>query len=265
MDCEEKDTERAKTHLENELKKFGVDFGSGCYQLYDVHDSKTILSVDDRKTGKLRGGTDLIIGPSGLHQLGVVQQCCVAVELKTFENVQKHNGLGSFNTQATLELIASNYFSNQMTVVFLTDLCSDATIFTMRRNVKDGFDVENGVDSLSIVIYEKLTISQGAQYIANHLVKDCVPKKTHKLEAVEKEADAILKVFKKSRVSPLEDSVEWEQFQDMLQDCAPGTRERAQLTPLGHWSARAGIPHCPSKYPVQGEGNRESWPHPQSV
>lgn len=219
MDSEEKDTPRAKLHLENELKKFGIVFGRGNFQLYDVHANKTILSLEDRKTGKLSGGTDLIIGPFGLHQLGLVQQSCVAVELKTAENVEK-NGLGAFTAQATLELIASNYFSNQMTVVLLTDLCSGANVFTLNRNQND---------SISVVIYENLTISQGAKFVADHIAKDCVPTKNHKLELGEKDADLILRVFKRSRVSPLEDSVEWEHFQDMLQDSAPGTRERAEI------------------------------------
>ena len=205
VDSEEKDTARAKHHLEDELKKFGLQFGRGHYQLYDVHANKTILSVDDKKTGKLNGGTDLIIGPYGLHKLGVVQQCCVAVELITDENVEKSNGLGSFTAQATLELIASNYFSNQMTVVLLTDLCSGATVLTLNRHQND---------SVSVVIYEDLTINQGATFIVNHLSMDCVPKRAHKLElSGEKEADLILRAFKKSRVSPLEDSVEWEHSQ----------------------------------------------------
>jgi hypothetical protein len=74
-----------------------------------------------------------------------------------------------------------------------------------------------------------LTISQGAQFVADHIAKDCVPTKNHKLEFGEKDADLTLRVFKKSRVSPLEDSVEWEHFQDMLQDSAPRTRERAEI------------------------------------
>jgi hypothetical protein len=219
MDSEDEDTPRARAHLENELKKFGIEFGRGKYQLYDVHTKKTLLSLDDRKTGKLNGGTDLIIGPYGLHEIGVVQQSCVAVELKSAENVEQ-NGLDAFTAQATLELIASNYFSNQMTVVLLTDLCSGASVFTLNRNEHD---------SISVVIYEKLTISQGAQFVADHIAKDCVPARNHVLEYGEKDADLTLKVFKKSRVSPLEDSVEWEHFQDMLQDCAPGTRERAEI------------------------------------
>jgi hypothetical protein len=216
---EDRDTPQAKIHLENELKKFGVQFGRGHYQLYDVHSHKSILDVEDCKTGNLKGGTDLIIGPHGLHILGIVQQNCVAVELKTEEDVRKY-GLGAFTAQATLELIASNYYSNQMTVVCLTDLCSGAAVFTLNRD-------EN--DSISILIYEDLSISQAAKFIADHLAEECVPKRTHKLENGERDVDMILRVFKKSRVSPLEDSVEWEHFQDMLQDCPPGTKERAEI------------------------------------
>jgi hypothetical protein len=183
-----------------------------------VHNWKDILNVEDRKTGKLNGGTDLILGPFGLHVLGVVQQSCVAVELKTEEAAK--DGFGCFTAQATLELIASNYFSNQMTVVVLTDLSSGATIFTLRR-------YEN--DAISVIIYENLTVSQALSFIASHLTEACVPLRHFVLEQGEKVADVTLRTFKKARVSPLEDSVVWEQFQDMLQDSQPGTRGRAEI------------------------------------
>jgi len=217
---ENEDTLRASTHLVAQLERFGVEFGAGHYELYDVHDKKDLLKVEDKKTGKLNGETDLILGPHGLHVLGLVQQSCVAVELKTQASVIANNGFGSFTAQATLELIACNYFSNQMTVVLLTDLCSGASIFTLRRN-------EN--ESMSVIIYENLAVSQAAQFIVNHLIEDCVPIKNYVLEQGEKSADVALRAFKKSRVSALEDSVEWEQFQEMLQDCPPCTSERAEI------------------------------------
>ena len=219
VDGETKDTPRARTHLEAQLKRFGVKFGRGHYQLYDVHDKKDILKVEDRKTGKLNGGTDLILGPYGLHILGVVQQSCVAVELKT-ENAVNKDGFGSFTAQATLELIASNYFSNQMTVVVLTDLSSGATIFTLRRNDND---------TISVVIFEDLTVSQALSFIASHITEACVPISNYVVKQGEKEADITLRTFKKARVSALEDCVEWEQFQDMLQDCQPGSKARAEI------------------------------------
>lgn len=202
---EEKDTPRARDHLENELKIFGVKFGRGYYQLYDVHEQISILNLEDRKTGVLKGGTDCILGPYGLHVLGTVQQCCVAVELKT-EEAMKNTGISNFTAQAALELIAANYFSNQMTVVLLTDLCSATSIFTLIRD-------EMGY--ISVVIYEDLTVSEGLKFVADHISEHCVPKRRHILEEcdTQKDGDIILKSFKKARVSPLEDCVGWEHFQ----------------------------------------------------
>ena len=98
-----------------------------------------------------------------------------------------------------MELIASNYFSNQMTVVVLTDLSSGATIFTLRC-------YDNG--AISVVIYENLTVSQAMSFIASHLTEACVPLKHCVLEQGQKVADVSLRTFKKARVSALEDSVE---------------------------------------------------------
>jgi hypothetical protein len=181
--------------------------------------------VEDKKIGNLKGGTDLIIGPHGLHLLGVVQQSCVAVELKTENAVTLAGGIGTFSTQATLELIAANYYSNQLAVVLLTDLSTSATIFTLVKKV--------GSDAINVKVFEGLTISEGLQFIAHHLSMTCVPDRLYRLsdqdpKEVKPEA-AVLQIFKKARVSPLEDSIVWEHFQDMLQECAPGTRERAEV------------------------------------
>lgn len=221
--AKEPDIPNAKEHLQTQLGKFGVQFGSHKYELYDVHSSKTILSLDDPKTGVLKGGTDLILGPEGLHLLGVVQQTCVAFELKT-EDAVREKRLKAFLSQATLELIAANYFSNQMTVVVLTDLCTAASILTLRR-------VPN-TDDLNVVVYEDVSLSKAAQFVANHLSLTCVPSVDYRLGvegfAVAGEAVEVLQVFKRARVSALEDSVVWEHFQEMIHDSAPGTRERAE-------------------------------------
>eukprot|EP01035_Chromulina_nebulosa_P033790 gene33790-45249_t len=118
VDGEDKDTWRAKAHLEEQLRRHGVEFGRGHYQLYDVHGKKDILKVED---------------------------------------------------------------------------------------------------------------SQAMSFIASHLTEACVPLKHFVLEQGQKVADVSLRTFKKARVSALEDSVEWEQFQDMLQDSQPGTRGRAEI------------------------------------
>lgn len=106
-----------------------------------------------------------------------------------------------------------------MTVVVLTDLSSGATIFTLKRNDND---------TISVVIFEDLTVSQALSFIASHISEACVPISNYVVKQGEKEADITLRTFKKARVSALEDCVEWEQFQDMLQDCQPGTKARAE-------------------------------------
>lgn len=220
LDQEEKDTPRARDHLEAQLSRFGVQFGDGQYQLYDVHTKANILNVDDRKTGKLTGGTDLILGPHGLHVFSTTQQSCVLFELKTRETIEKKKGFGHFIAQATLELIAANYYSNQMAVVVLTDLYSGASVFTLKRNESE---------TTSVILYENLTVSQAVQFTVDHLTEYCVPLKSYNLQTGRRPVDIDLRAMKQSRVSQLEDSVEWEQFQDMLQDCPPCTRERAEV------------------------------------
>jgi hypothetical protein len=221
--AEETNTPQSKEHLQAQLGKFGVPLGLNGYELYDVHSSKSLLSLEDRKTGVLKGGTDLILGPEGLHLLGVVQQSCVAFDLKA-EDVVRQKGLKPFLPQATLELIATNHYSNQMTVVVLTDLCTAATILKLSR-------VPN-TEYLNVVVYEDVSLSQAAQFVADHLARSCVPDVNYRLGvegfAVTREAVEVLQVFKRARVSPLEDSVVWEHFQEMIHDSDPGTRERAE-------------------------------------
>ena len=44
-DNKEKNASRAITHFQNELSKFSIYFGRGGFQIYDVHDKRTILNV----------------------------------------------------------------------------------------------------------------------------------------------------------------------------------------------------------------------------
>lgn len=222
--AEEDDTPQAKAHLETQLQKFGVPLRGGLYELYDVHKCKTILSLSDPKTGDLSGGTDLILGPANLYEEGVVQQSCVVFELKTqFAVSQK--GFSAFKSQATLELIAANYHSEQMTVVVLSDLYTAAMLFTLQR--------ATGSDFLNVVVYENLTLSQAAQFVATHVTNSCFPSVNYRLgvgtQRALYESEEVLQVFKKARVTPLGDSVVWEHFQEMLSDTAAGTKERAEV------------------------------------
>jgi len=85
-----RDMTRVLLHLQNELEKVGVVFGCDGYKLYDVHDQENFLSVNDKKTGFLTGGTDLIIAPHGIEELEKVsKQNCVTFKLKTAEEVKE--------------------------------------------------------------------------------------------------------------------------------------------------------------------------------
>jgi hypothetical protein len=104
------------------------------------------------------------------------------------------NGLLSFVPQATLELIASNYHSQQLVIADLTDLFHGAIVFTLKRIQTN--------NSLAIAVSEIVTLEQAAMYIAHHLQVDCVSivENPKPAQAVE-----IMQVFKKARTTTLDD------------------------------------------------------------
>jgi hypothetical protein len=222
----EKDTPRAKDHFETELKKFGVNFGKGLFKLYDMHKFPNLLDLEDVKTGKLSGGTDLIIAPHGLHEISVPRNSCVAVELKTHNAVVEAKGLDSFLGQAIMELIATNYHSEQMTLVVLTDLCSSTQLltFTMEYN------------ALAILQYKNVSLAQMAIFINKHLEENCFKQRTYNLKNIDKSSQADVKEsviiqteFKRKRVSNIGASLNWEHFKEMLEDAPLGSVDRAMV------------------------------------
>lgn len=146
-----------------------------------------------------------------------MNQACVAVELKTEDDVRK-NGLSVFFAQATLELVAANFLSNQLTVVLLTDLSTSSVIFALDRTV-------NG--TMSINYYDDLSLSQAAHFISDHLINNCVPVTRYVLENGKRKADEVLRHFKKNRVST-EDSLAVEHFKDMIEETVEFSDERAE-------------------------------------
>jgi hypothetical protein len=144
-------TASALEHCTAELKKFGVRFERGYRHMYDVHSSSVFLSVEDEKVGKLSGETDGILGPFGVALETVAKVSCVAFELKTDACINE-KGFGIFSAQATLELIASCYHSDQRALVVLTDLFTEACLFTVSKVAAD--------ESVVIQKYENVTLNQ---------------------------------------------------------------------------------------------------------
>jgi len=222
LDTEEIDTPRAISHLEQELKKFGVLFGRNNYKMYDVHKIDTLLSFQDEKSGSLSGGTDLIIAPYGIAMESVINLSCVAFEFKTNVAVDQKE-LESFYYEAVMELIATNYHSDQMTLVVLTDLCTNNCILLT-------LTMES--DKLAILKYSDVTLNQMAIFVHSHLQQNCFPIRTYSLpdgnEGL-RESEIIMKAWKKERVSDMTTSLEWEHFQEMLEDAPIGSKERAMI------------------------------------
>lgn len=183
-------------HFQQELEKFGVNFGRDHFKFYDVHSYDQLLNVNDEKSGKLSGGTDLIIGPQGVAMESITKQSFVAVELITSENIEK-NGIESFSSQAILELIASCYHSHQMTLVVFTDLASDVLVMTLSRS-KHGIEILN---------YGDLTLNQMATFIRQHLSTHCSADRTYRLNylsadvTLTKPSELTMQAFKRRRVS----------------------------------------------------------------
>jgi len=238
---EDKDTPRAKEHLQTQLSKFGVHFGRSYYRIYDVHTQKTLLSLDDNRTGKLSGGTDLLIAPYGLALESVIKQSCAVIELKP-SGEGEENGLEALqesNAQATLELIAANYHSYQMTLAVLTDLSSGANIWSLQRSPSDSGDI------VSVVRYTGISLNQMAEFIKKHLDLNCVPQRDYRiplgdLQVPLRESEVVMRAMKKARVTTSGTSVVREHFDEMMEDAPLGSMERAQVLQQ-HWRS-CGLP-----------------------
>lgn len=228
-DAKVEDQQRAAAvnHLQTQLTKFGIHEN---FQIYDLHSDHTCLSFEDEKSGKISGGTDMIIAPRGLVTEFAVTQSCVVVELKTKKNVEA-NGLESFRAEGVLELIAANYHSNQMALVIVTDLFSRAYGWTFQRNG----------DGVGIIQYSDLSLAEMASLMVNHLEANCFPDRSFQLkralekpELRDKEAVQIQSMFKKARVS--ECDLALEHFHELLELTEEGSRERAQVIQEFLWS-----------------------------
>jgi hypothetical protein len=143
-----------------------------------------------RKQGNCQEEADAVIAPYGLAIESITREGCVVVEFKPGADLESHN------TQATLELIAANYHSNQMAMVILTDLRTGAIIYS--------FTIEDG--RVAIAKYVSVTIVEMALAIKSHLITNCIPSRTYQLNldgpvGEEKPSAVILRNFKTNVVS----------------------------------------------------------------
>lgn len=219
MNDEPKDTPKAQRHLQSQLERFGVKFGREAYKIYDVHTMMQLLSVSDPKTGKITGGTDLIIAAYGLALESSIDKACVIIELKPWEDKDNSDSHAKDQAQAKMELLAAAMKSNNPVLQVLSDLKTRAHCYS--------FEDEHHVR------HQELSLTGMARRIANHLLNECTPDRKQLLSAVEEENDRpsvkVLKKIKKARLTPLTDSLEYEHFSDLMDMTLPGTRERSEV------------------------------------
>jgi len=212
----------AKNHIETQLGKFGVRIGRGGYKVEDVHTAKTLLNFHDPKVGDIRGGTDVVVVPYKTAKGGISTACCVLFELKTDENVLEHeNRLRHFENQALLELLSARCLSRQPGIlVVLTDLFSGAILYTIEYRIEyDSFEVvekETTLDEMGILV---------AEFLASKAVPDAGFRPREEDNNLR---DQCCITFKKRKLSH-DVGLAWEQFEEMAEDTAPNSRERAEL------------------------------------
>ena len=209
----------ARTHIENQLKKFEVPLGRGGYKVVDVHTQLSLLNVSDEKIGDISGGTDMIIVPYKAAKAGYRKGICVLFELKSDVNMEK--GLEHFESQCFVELLAARCVSDQPYVlVVLTDLVTGAMLFELEyteKNKRFG------------ALQAKVTLDQIGTNVANFLADKTVPDSTFRADEEENNPQFFLvQEWKKSKQShPV--GLALEHFNEMVEDTEPNSRERAFL------------------------------------
>lgn len=93
-----------------------------------------------------------------------------------------------------MELIASTYHSQQMTLVVLTDLNSSCMMWMLTY---EG-------DKVNITKYSDVSLDQMVHFVHSHLERNCVPDCNYTLPIEEegiKECEVLMKTWKKARVT----------------------------------------------------------------
>ena len=220
---EDQGTPDARTHLEAELKKFGVTFGRDSYKLVNIHKVACVLNFEDAKVGKLSGGTDLAIVPYKVAIDSVGPVMCVLFELKPDYQYNTTNGLRDHANQAKLECIASQCISNQPNVlVVLTDLTHDGAIT---------YHIEyDSTENVFVMIERECTLQQMAFMVKQFLQQYNIPNTRY----LPKEGNHDVKEqcvlqFKKTKLSQ-DIGLALEHFYEFQDYCEPGSYDRARLT-----------------------------------
>eukprot|EP01031_Cornospumella_fuschlensis_P028981 gene28981-34975_t len=186
----------ACSHIERQLKKFGVTIGRGGYKVVDVHTNKHLLDVSDDKIGEITGGTDVVVIPNKTANSSISRTACVLWELKTDENAAKHsNSLMHFESQGCLELLAARCLSDQPGVlVVLTDLVSGAVLLSMvYRELYGSFDV----------VEYQATLDQMGCMVACFLSDTAVPDASFRPIDEQNPRDLAVIAFKKTKLEEL--------------------------------------------------------------
>eukprot|EP00597_Dinobryon_sp_UTEXLB2267_P013382 CAMPEP_0170105750 /NCGR_PEP_ID=MMETSP0020_2-20130122/4962_1 /TAXON_ID=98059 /ORGANISM="Dinobryon sp., Strain UTEXLB2267" /LENGTH=445 /DNA_ID=CAMNT_0010329941 /DNA_START=13 /DNA_END=1350 /DNA_ORIENTATION=+ len=212
----------ARTHIEIQLKKFGVTIGRGGYKIVDVHKKKDLLNLSDEKIGDIRGGSDFAVVPYKTANFGINLAISVLWELKTYENtVQQTDALMHFESQGLVELLAARCISNQPGVlVVISDLVTGAVLLKI--------DYNEECDAFEVVEYEA-SLDQMGYMVAQFLSESAVPVAGFRpIEAHQNPRDMPVIKFKKTKLSQ-EVGLALEHFNDMVDDTEPNSRERVQL------------------------------------
>jgi hypothetical protein len=207
-------------HLNSQLAKFGINFEK--FSLHDIHLDKSALSVDDSKWAKITGGADAVIVPSRTSTENLTAQVNIVFEFKTTYNIDNARTNHKIFSQACAELISARYLSNQPSVIVIaTDLSTWAMGYRFSHSPSG-----NGY----IIIKSQFqNLSHMAAYVKYHLGHygrgaDFIPSED---SAVPEEA--AIKRFKLEHTSLYSKDEYDEQFEDMIEETKPWSRERAEI------------------------------------
>lgn len=185
----------ARTHIENQLKKFGVSIGRGGYKIVNVHKNKQLLNVNVVKVGVIIGGSDVAAVPFNTTNASISRAVSVLWEIKPNQNTTQYpDALMHFEPQGFVELIAAMCLSDQPGVlVVITDLVSGAVLLKIEYSEEyEGFEV---------VEYEA-TLDQMGCMVAQFLSETAVPDASFRpLKAHQNPRDIPVIAFKKTKLS----------------------------------------------------------------
>eukprot|EP01040_Poterioochromonas_malhamensis_P012108 gene12108-13237_t len=229
------DLVRAIAHLNEQLGKF-IPLGLKNYQLYDVHQKKQLLNVNDERYGNIQGGTDILLSVAGYpeHRTNeMLKLAGVMIDLKPNEGFHSPTSqtraekVVHYADQAVLELLAGCYHSHQKMLVILTDMIKVAYAYTL--------SADESLKSFDILEFSELNITQMAWLTRNHLDSYCVPDQRYKITNYNcpdlprpAAASRLVQAFKRAKKSSVED-ISSEHFKELMELTKPGTDERAQV------------------------------------